>query len=598
MLGGILGKESYTLSQSYFVGGRPGGEYRVLPTFGDPEVGRCIDELDGDESGPGAELPRLGEKARKNGRASAAESEKIREGGRNRGLFEIGCRMRAAGSEEAEIDEALRAINAERCVPPLGEREVTAIARSAMRYEPNEEPTRTDSGNAARLIDLYRGLLRYVALWGLWLVCGRDGFWTSDHGDVLVRERAKEVGRELLREAAAEVSDDERKKKSRAASYALSSKGINAMVNLARGIEGVPLDHEALDRDPSLLGVENGVVDLRTGKLRAAQPEDLMTKRCPVHYDESAEAPRWKQAVGEWFDERDSRDYFQRNAGAVLIGEQRDHAFTIHIGGGANGKGAATRAFMRTLGPYAKVIHLSLIVATKHSQHDTVKADLFRVRLAVASETSGHAKLDEAQVKTLTGGDPISARRMRENPWSFIPSHSLHLQTNHLPQISGRDEGIWRRIRVVEWKRTFSEAEQDPHLDARLAEEAPGILRWLVEGCLAYQQQGLAEPEAVVRATLAYRGREDVLSRFAEDAGLMFRPDFEIGAGELQRALKEWCEAEGIERPVGVTAWLEERGARRVQKRTGNVRFKVWSGVGRESPLVGWEPKPEELEGF
>ena len=240
------------------------------------------------------------------------------------------------------------------------------------------------------------------------------------------------------------------------------------------------------------------------------------------------------------------------------------------------------------LGPYAVEIHLSLLVETRNREHDTVKADLFRSRLAVAVETERRVKLAEASVKNLTGGDRIRARRMREDPWSFDPTHSLWLQTNHLPEITGRDAGIWRRIRVVRWDSTFEGESAYKGLDDALRNEASGILRWLVDGCLDWQRQGLDEPEAVIRETLAYRNAEDTFSRFQADTGLVFRDGVEIQAGALQDILTEWSNGEGIDAPSGeLGGWLRENGCTQKRKRfkdeAGKQRQRrFWVGAGFE----------------
>jgi putative DNA primase/helicase len=370
------------------------------------------------------------------------------------------------------------------------------------------------------------------------------------------------------------------------------------MVNLARGIEGIPIDHEDLDRDGWLLGVENGLMDLRTGQLRPADPRDLMCKQAPVAWNPEAKAPRWERALGEWFPNPELRVYVHRVAGSALVGAQRDHIFVIHYGDGRNGKGTFVRALQSTLGPYARVVHLSLLVEQRHSQHDTVKANLFRARLAVASETRRRIRLDEASVKNLTGGDRITARRMREDSWEFDPTHSLWLQTNHLPEISGRDRGIWSRIRVVKWVASFRGTEE-PDLDDTLAAEGPGILRWLVEGCRAYLQHGLAEPEAVVRETLAYRQTEDKLERFADDVGLRFAPSLEIPAGLLQKLLAEWSDEQGITIPQGVGDWLIQHGAEKTRRwqtdpgTTQRKQVRFWTGAG----LPASDSEPENDTG-
>lgn len=453
------------------------------------------------------------------------------------------------------------------------------------------DATLTDTGNASRLAELHGRGLHYIPTWGKWLV-ERDGFWTVDHRDVLVRELAKDVGRTMRDSAVADIrnADDSvaspHKKLLDFALRSLEAKRIRDLVDLARGIDGIPLDHERLDADGWLLGVENGVVDLRTGTFRMAQPEDLMTLRCPVRWDANAQAPRFERAVEEWHPDPEVRRYVQRVAGSALVGAQRDHALIIHYGAGGNGKGTFVRAIQRVLGPYAVEVHLSLLVETKQREHDTVKADLFRARLAVAAETERRVHLAEASVKNLTGGDRIRARRMHQDSWSFDPTHSLWLQTNHLPAISGRDAGIWRRIRVVKWPNAFHDRAADPTLDETLASEAPGILRWLVEGCQDWQVHGLAEPEAVRRDTHAYRQSEDVFARFVADTGLAFGRGLRIQAAELQSLFIEWAKGEDIKRD-GLADWLRDQGARQTREKWTDSESKqrqsrFWNGLGQD----------------
>lgn len=452
-----------------------------------------------------------------------------------------------------------------------------------------QDPTPSDTGNSTRFVKLHGGRLRFIPRWGKWLVWNKaEGRWTLDHGDVRVRELAKDVGRQLLETLVQETEGERRRRIVTCAMRALGAHGITALVNLARGIPGIPIDHEELDRDEWLLGVQNGVVDLRTGQLRQSNPSDLMTLQCPVQWDQEAAAPRWEQAMEEWFPDPEVRSYVKRLAGAALVGGQQDHVFVIHYGGGRNGKGTFSRALQRVLGPYAGVIHHSLLVEGRFPQHDTVKAALFGIRLAVASETQRRIRLDEASVKNLTGGDRITARRMREDLWEFDPTHSLWLQTNYLPEISGRDQGIWSRIKVVKWETTFEDASQDRGLDDRLGLEAPGILRWLVEGCLEWQVLGLADPEAVVRETLAYRESEDRVSRFIADIGLVFCPNLKTLAQDLQTHLTDWAAAAGIDAPYSeLSDFLKDRGLQRKRCREPDSEGKprqrwYWIGVGME----------------
>lgn len=358
------------------------------------------------------------------------------------------------------------------------------------------------------------------------------------------------------------------------------------MVELARGIDGVAISHTELDAHPWLLAVLNGYVDLRSGKFHKPDQKKLMTMQASVTYDPQASAPRWDKALGEWFPDADVREYVQRLSGHALSGDSLgDHIFVIHYGGGRNGKGTFMRAHKHVLGAYYVTPDKSLLIQKRHDQHATVKARLFRTRLAVASETDQREHLNEAQVKNLTGGDPINARRMRQDEWEFEPTHSLWLQTNYLPEISGSDTGIWSRIRVVPWTETFSN-QIDEDLDDILAKEAPGILNWMIEGCLKWQSDGLEGPASIVAATAGYREAEDVLTHYARKSGMTFAGELGVGDAELKHAIAQWAKSEGCANPSPkrVNDWMKSHGAREDRQRIvladgSTSRPKVWFGV-------------------
>ena len=455
------------------------------------------------------------------------------------------------------------------------------VAASEFAADPGgEEPASkaapremADADNARRLVALHGDRLRFVVQWGRWLVW-QDGRWVEDPYDVYVSRLAMDVGH-MLREQATGMLGKEGEALFKAGTQALHTARISNMIRLARSFPEVQIHHEQLDVNPWLLGVRNGVVDLQTGKLREAEPEDLVTMQCPVDYRPDAKATRWEKALEEWFPDEETRGFVQRLAGAALHGGQKDHIFVIDYGHGRNGKGTYTRAVQRVLGPYCVLVHKDLLAGTR-DQHDTVKAALFRARLAFAAETQRRVRLREESIKALTGGDRIQARRMREDPWEFNPTHMLRLNTNYLPQVNGRDEGIWRRIRVVEWISNF-EGREDNELDDRLAVEAPGILRWMIDGCLAWQERGLDEPEAVQEATLRYRRDEDACNKMAADSGWEFGPEHSARGSEVQQQVNRWKQSTGSDLPYAeVTAWLEtDMGCSRQRTRQGIV----WRGV-------------------
>ena len=450
--------------------------------------------------------------------------------------------------------------------------------------EPAEPLRLTDVDNSARLIDLHGDRLRFVSEWGSWIVWSGTK-WDVDRNRVAVTELAKDVSRQLYREAANAPDADTSKKIAGWANQTATRGRISSMIELARGIEGVVISHDVLDTDPWALGVANGWIDLHTGTFHRPDPDKLMTMQAPVAYDATADAPRWEQALTEWFPDAEVRSYVQRLSGHAASGDPLgDHIFVIHHGDGRNGKGTYMRAHKHVIGPYYVTPDKSLLVLKRHEQHPTVKARLFRARLAVASETEQREQLNEAQVKNLTGRDPINARRMREDEWEFEPTHSFWLQTNYLPEIAGSDTGIWSRIKVVPWVVTFN-GRTDTDLDADLAAEAPGILNWIIEGCLQWQTAGLDDPETVVRATLDYRDTEDILLRFKDDTGLEFEKGARIIAADLKSRIAEWAKEESVDPPDAkkINAWMRANGCRskteRYTRDGTHKRGKVWRGA-------------------
>ena len=440
----------------------------------------------------------------------------------------------------------------------------------------------TEIGNAARLIRHAGHQLRYVHAWGKWLVYV-NGCWILDEKDALVTELAKGVSAGLFTlsvSCVAAYGNKEGKRVFAWATRSCSASSIAATIKLARGIPGVIVNHERLDSDPWLLNVANGTVDLRTGALRPHNPDDLCTMQTPAIYDPKAVAPLWDKCLQKWQPGAEVLEYLQTRTGAGATGIPTE---TLHIdyGEGGNGKSKFHGAIQYVLGPYTCVPHKSLLIASRHEQHPTVVAKLFRKRLAVASETSAAEALDEEQVKNLTGGDRLEARRMRENEWPFWPTHTLVMFSNHKPAIHGRDEGIWRRVRLVPWQVTIAAKDRDDLLATKLQAEAAGILRWIVEGAVRFHREGLDPPAAVLAATAGYRQSEDVIGRFCDEA-LDFSPHLNCLSSDIKSALEDWCEEQGIQPPRmnDVVAIMRQRGAKDGgRKKVNGKRPTQWFGV-------------------
>jgi putative DNA primase/helicase len=433
----------------------------------------------------------------------------------------------------------------------------------------------SDIGNASRLVAAADGRIRFVSgNWGQWIVY-RDGRWVDDPGEVAVTEIAKQVPRRML-QLAVTLNGRERDDLWQWAKRSEAASRLAAMVRLARGINGVETNYNDLDADPYLLNAPNGTIDLRTGQLLEHNPEHLLTLQTPALYAPEAGAPAWDACVQRWQPDPDRRDYLQRAVGSGVTGQPVDKFF-VNVGDGGNGKSQFFGAIAAALGDYHVIPHKSLLIAQRHDQHDTVKADLFRTRIAVAAETDQGARLDESKIKDLTGGDLLAARRMYENPWKFAPTWTLFLHTNHRPQVRDLSEGIWRRLRLIRWTVTIPERERDPKLAGRLAAEASGILNWLVAGSLAWQERGLAEPAAIATDTDAWRLAEDSIGRWLAERAVI-GPAFHASSVALRESYGRWCdrngERAGTAKALG--AELERRGFQ--PARTDTTRG--WAGVG------------------
>ena len=288
------------------------------------------------------------------------------------------------------------------------------------------EPT-TELGYAHRLIRVYGDRLRYVPVWRRWLVW--DGRRWADDTTGQVKRWMKAIARRIYTDALALADDQQRKAALHLARRGESSAGINGALTLASTHEAIAISPEDLDSDPFLLNCANGTLDLRTGQLGAHNPGDLLTKITGAAYDSAARGAEWSEFLQRVQPDQKMRDYLARLVGHALEGRISEHVLPIFCGDGANGKGTFTNAIIVALGDYSDAADPDLLTARSFDAHPTGTADLFGLRLAILHETDAGRRLAEATVKRLTGGDRLKARRMREDFWSFEPSHTFVMLT-------------------------------------------------------------------------------------------------------------------------------------------------------------------------
>ncbi|MFD1547703.1 DNA primase family protein [Nonomuraea guangzhouensis] len=428
-----------------------------------------------------------------------------------------------------------------------------------LEEDPAPSEPYTELGHARRLVAAYGNDLRYIPVWKKWMVWDGARWLVDTTGET--QRRGKAVARGAL-EWAQKVDDDDGGKAIVAAAKRLeSSRGVSGILTLAGTEKLIALDPSSLDADPYLLNCANGVLDLRTGELLEPDPMLHLTKVTKAAFRPDAEAPEFLKTLERILPDESVRTFVQRLLGYSLLGVVQEHVLAVFYGVGANGKGTLLGSVDYVLGDYAVTPDPELLAERSGNFHPTSSASLFGARLAVIQEFDEGRRLAEGTVKRLTGGDPIAARRMREDFWEFDPSHTFVMASNYRPVVRGSDEGIWRRLRLVPFDVVIPKEERDGELPQRLRLEADGILTWMVEGYAFWQAKGLDEPDAVKQATQKYRDDSDAVARFiAEKCVVTGRP--QCNSTQLFNAFSDWCSAEGLD-PGSQTAFsntLVQRG--------------------------------------
>ena len=538
---------------------------------------------------------------------------------RNVLLTSLAGSMRRRGASEAAILAALETENTTRCVPPLESREVTRIAHSVMRYAPAgltlaEVPTSTtpgavsaadadagspvgatpdsppapppdvrltDLGNAELFARLYSDRLRAVAGQG-WIHW--DGkVWQRDTDGTALRFAFAAVRSLYLAAAAATDAPSSR----RIGKHAVNSEGsrkLKAIPELAASLATVRTDPEALDADPMLLAVQNGVLNLSTGTLHphAAYRDHYLTRLAPVTYDPNATESEWSRFLWRIMNGNTNLlAFLQRTIGYALTGQTREQTMFILYGAGRNGKSTFMEAIRATLGPYTTTTTADTLL-TKYAAGG-IPNDIARLRgarLVTAGELNQGRRIDAALVKRLVSEDTITARFLRHEFFEFRPTFKIFLHTNHKPEVTDSSEAMWRRVRLIPFTVNIPPDEVDQHLLEKLASEKSGILNWAVNGCLDWQARGLHVPEEVERATLLYRHEEDRTQLFLDEC-CESGEDLRISSKSLYERFKTWSEGIG-EKPAPLRTFnssITEHGFHHITVRMGQNTTRGWSGL-------------------
>jgi putative DNA primase/helicase len=431
----------------------------------------------------------------------------------------------------------------------------------------------TDDGNALRLVDRHGDGIMFCPERGRWLRW--VGAWWHWDVEGVLREHVRELARELPEDS----KDEQRHRR-----LSLSAAGVSATLRMAQTDRDVVVNLAQLDADPHLLNTPAGVVDLRSGTVRVQRPEDLVTKRTNIGISEQP-TPRWSRFLAETFDDDELAGYVQRLLGHSLVGAVTEHVLPFAHGAGANGKSVLMDVTQRVLGlgedGYSISAPADFLMAKASTVHPTEIARLRGARLVVCQEINPGQSFDEAKVKALTGGDALAGRFMRQDYFSFAPTHHLWLVGNHLPEVREGGPAFWRRVRLIEFRHVVPEDRRDPHLAERLVdEEGGGILRWLVDGAAASIDKGIAPPDSVLAATAAYRVDEDIVAAYVTDRCVLGPPrqqGYTVKVPALRQDFETWCRRNGYE-PVSskaLTQRLQHRGVETDRSRS----VRIYRGI-------------------
>lgn len=434
----------------------------------------------------------------------------------------------------------------------------------------------TDDGNALRYVDTYRNHVRYCVDRGQWLAW--DGYrWRYDDGTVT--EYARSLARAL---------PDSDKTEIRHKRYTLSQRGVTNMLSLARSAEGTRVRVEDMDARPYELNTPAGVVNLRTATLAKPDPSALHSRSTPVAPDFDATPTRWLAFLAETFaGEPEVTTYVQRLLGLSLIGSVIEPVLPFCHGSGANGKSTLLDVAQAILGigddGYARPAPADLLLANAHGPgHPTELANLAGARLVVASELEAGQRFAEARIKQLTGKDTISARFMRQDFFSFRPTHTIWLLANDQPAVRVGGPAFWRRLRLVPFLNVVPPEHRIGDLSEQLIDaEGPAILAWCVRGAADYLAHGLGEPASVKVATEGYAHDQDTVAQFLEERCEIGDPNamhLRVHVSTFRAAYESWCHATG-ETALSAKALTQTLTGRYGITRDRDNRARYYAGV-------------------
>jgi len=457
-----------------------------------------------------------------------------------------------------------------------------------------------DIRNAKAFAQVACGQFLYIATRDRWLSWSQDKWQLCEKDEHVAM--AKDVCAQILN-AANDVFGQNRERGKRLIQEAMAAHNlsrITAMLKLTVSEPDMATTDRELDGDPYLLGVSNGVIDLRTGLHWFNRPDLRITRYCNAQFDQDPKCNRWLAFLNQIFmGDVETIDCVQRLLGCTLLGLSDEEILIICYGHGSNGKSVFSNVIHNIMGGYSITAPPSLLTARR--QDDTGPrndlAALAGARYVSINEMQAGDRLDEQVVKMLAGREPISARFLHQEFFEFMPSFTPWLRTNHKPIITGLDDGIWRRLVLLPFEQKFDGDSKDPNLEHKLLAERDGILMWMVEGAKLFLQSGLCMSPRMRKEMGTYRTESDLLGEFLSDQTTT-RADGKTNQGMLYTSYGEWCQGCGV-RPLSkktFTQRLAERGY--PEGKSGKNRYYCGLIIAVTAVLSSTQDGVDRIEGI
>jgi len=354
---------------------------------------------------------------------------------------------------------------------------------------------------------------------------------------------------------------------------------LQAMIDLAASNKKLADKGQNWDSIPHLLGVANGVVDLRTGKMIEGKQEHKITMHVELDYNQEARSDLWAQVVSDILGPMDMIHYFQTAVGYSITGETSEQCLFMLFGNGANGKSTLMDTIGAALLPYSYTMPFSTIEYASRSAISNDVAALAGRRFIVASETQENMRLNEGRIKSLTGDHKVTARFLNKEYFSFKPQGKFWLNFNHKPRSTDDTHGFWRRIRLITLGPPIPPEKQDQKLMCKLLQELPAVLAWVVQGARAWYEHGLQTPQMVVEETAKYRLEQDALTEFFEDC-VSVETDAKCRNTDIWLAYLAWCKINDDKWHLGRKSFsqkLKDKGFNQVT--WGEAKERFWVGL-------------------